>query len=611
MDFQHINSTEYGKSRHPGTSPDDPDFAAQRDQGIAQKCVDLMRAHPGKRLAIVIGAHHKPFLDVLLSRVEGVRVLQPGADFPWPSSEEDHRGLDPKMARHRAHLATRWPGQVRHPAQRPSGWLESNACWFSWSKPKPFPGQTKYLRARWLAESGQREPKRKAPGRIAPGTDCADLELYPFPMRWWRMRYDLQEAAQIERARLTFGNPGETELRESLLASVEKAAARRLRDLSKTPGPGKGAPWPSSATPDSNSAGRPATSSPAGPTTSPLARGASPGERTKQTTSKGKRCLAVSVEEPNPKQTGFHIRQECKFPATAKQSNLQVAMALRSEGLTKLELVVRPYFSRSDPNPIKKLVLDPSLPNWQKIRFPFDLPGDGAFSIWVFFDGPKGSRLLLDDCTPLTQTYLSIPREWSRATLAHKFPRALLGFGEAFVPPITANSIEANGPLGPGPSGTLQDPGFESGKLAPNPLSGWSFHKPEGFLTPTEDKAIKTEGDRSLKILLEKPSNSMGGRIGISQNIPGCQGTPRFSIDLRSDQNTECILAAISHAKDGPNKFKEFAKKSVPIRANTWTPATLDLEIPQGSESISLFVYLPQESGRTVWLDNSQLHVVD
>ena len=52
----------------------------------------------------------------------------------------------------------------------------------------------------------------------------ANVELYPFPERWWRMRYDLHEAASLERARLWMATDTEhaIEGERCLLVTVEE-----------------------------------------------------------------------------------------------------------------------------------------------------------------------------------------------------------------------------------------------------------------------------------------------------------------------------------------------------------------------------------------------------
>ena len=588
VDFQHINSAEFGASRHPGRSKDDPDFAGPRDRGIAQHIVERMAAHPGKRLAVVIGANHKPFLDELLSRVEGVTVLQPGVDFPWPGEEEISAAWTAD------HLVTviswRLDGRRTYGAPKDEAWLSGierllDRLEHDGSKPEI----ARYLRARWHAVAGRTGPSVELLGELL-HRDTPDVELYPFPMRWWRMRYDLNEAVRLERARLALALDPESgrPLAELLLAPVEYAATRRLRDLERTrPRELRRHPVIRDA---SFEAGAEAASIFDGwADYIATGHGHIRWEGDEAEAQEGARALSLTVEKAGP--YGFHVRQECKLPVTWSGGALEFECALRSEGLTRLSLSAHRAWSSDDRTPLSEAVLDPTIAGWQRARVEFEPPASGEFALYVKYDGPAGSRLWLDDGTPLVAEHMTRPREWSRAVLAQAFPAALLGPRDPF---------EA-----PGTPGQLADAGFEAGELSSSPMSGWYFDPADPALRITSDEELRTQGERSLRVSIEQPRNRMGGSPGLSQLVSGVAGPISFQLSLRADGPAVVKLDAVTW--DDEKRARPLATRDVQLAKEEWTEAALDFEAPGGGRSVGLFVYLPGEVGRTIWLDDASL----
>jgi len=595
-DFQHLNSAEYGESRHVGLAKDDPEFAGRRDRGIAHNILELMKAHPGKRLAVVIGAHHKPFLDELLSRVEGVTVLQPGVDFPWPGEEE----IDSAWTAEQLVTVIGWrlDGRGTYGASMDEAWLAGvERLLDRLDRDGSKPEVARYLRARWHAEAGRTGPSVELLGELL-HRDTPDAELYPFPMRWWRMRYDLNEAVRIERARLALAlDPGSGRpLAETLLAPVEYAAARRLRDLERTQ------PRELRRDPVIRDAGFEAGAEAASIFDGwadyiATGHGRIRWEGDEAEVQEGARALVLTIEEAGP--FGFHVRQECKLPVTRSGGAIEFECSLRSEGLTRVSLSAHLPWSSNDRTPLSEAVLDPAVPGWQRARIEFEPPASGEFALYVKYDGPVGSRLWLDDGTPLVTDFMTRPREWSRAVLARAFPAALLGLRDPFEV-TTAVRLTSTRPVG-----ELTDAGFEAGKLAPSPMSGWYFDPADPALRVAGDEEHRTQGERSLRVSIEQAKNRMGGSPGLSQLVSGAAGPISFQLSLRADGPATVKLNAVTW--DDENRFRSLATRDVQLEKEVWTEGALDFEVPGGARSVGLFVYLPAEAGRTIWLDDASL----
>ena len=221
VDWEHINSEEYGKSRYQ-KSPDDADFAVPRDRGIARNCVEVMKKHRGKRLAVVIGAHHKPFLEILLKKRGDVRVLTLGRDVPFPTEEQVARSWTTQdlLATLGHNLDSGVRAVYRPRLKKLLTLLEKSG---------EAADAARYFRARILTIEGKPEAAEKLLG----GLRASSAVLYPFPMRNWRMRYSLSEAARIEKARLLIAR-GEEEAARPLLESVGAALDARLGKLTRS-----------------------------------------------------------------------------------------------------------------------------------------------------------------------------------------------------------------------------------------------------------------------------------------------------------------------------------------------------------------------------------------
>lgn len=427
-DLRHINSKEYGLSRHEGLDPEDPDFAGARDRGIARNCAEVMRAHPGERLVVVIGAHHKPFLDVLFGRMEGVRVLQMETDLSWPEDEEVAQAWTAEsllvtatwLLDGQATYQRRLPSDVRERVDRLVGRLEADG-----SRPLA----ARYLRARWHALSDRREDAARILDELLDDlAEGADRELYLFPIRWWRMRYSLREAAQLERGLLLLDEGGPAvERGRALLAAVGAAADFRFRQLERTR-PRELRTISVVRDADFELGGKADDFFSGWFSYLPTGHGRMLFEGDEAIHVEGARALRVTVGEANPLGYGFHVRQECYPPPDEAGSMVDFELALRGAGLTRAALHALPPYSSSDRTPLASAIVDlagAGADGWSRARLGFEVPAGGRFALVVEFDGPAGSRLWLDDGTQVMADYVTIPREWSHAATAAAFPVAL------------------------------------------------------------------------------------------------------------------------------------------------------------------------------------------
>ena len=594
VDFRHINSAEYGATRTAGITKDDPNFAAQRDREIAANCVRVMEAHAGERLAVVIGAHHKPFLDELLSRLPGVKVLQPGVDFEWPSATEiaDAWTADTLQAT----LTWRVDGRGTYGAPFTDEWRANfEALLERIESDGERPMIAKYLRARLHQESGDDRGAAALLDEVLagaqPGTD-----LYPFPMRWWRMRYDLLESASLERARIAQRTGGEDSLAQALLRDVEAAAKRRLRDIERT------SPRELRAYPAVTDAGFEL-----GAEASDIFEGWADYIPTGQgrvewsggESAHGDRSLLLTIAENAGR--SFHVRQECRVPAKYAHETFSFQVSARSHGLSDLRVQIIPFWGSRDRQPLAQVDLDPQSSEWQTARLEFDVPSNGQFGIFIGYAGPEGATLSLDAASPLHVDFMTRPREWSRAVQAAAYPLSLLTGSKDVVatPAITGASSK------PASAGELVDAGFRRGASAASPLSGWYFDDDSNAISASADRSVRTEGDESLQLVITSPLNDYGGRHSVNQTVQGLAGSQTFALDLRSDVAGSVQVVACVWSDD--NVYEELASKAVPLSADDWATATLDFTVPGGARSVGLFVYVPEGDGCTLWLDGATL----
>jgi len=580
IDWEHINSEEYGRSRYRGKSPDDEDFAAPRDRGIARNCVEMMRKHPGKRLAVVIGAHHKPYLQILLAKRGDVRLLELGEDVPFPTRKQvDAAWTSTDLLAVLAHQLDFGGGplaaaDVDLPRLKTLlGMLE---------KKKERPDAARYYRARILALEG----KPKEAERLLDRLRSSKAEPYPFPMRNWRMRYSLSDAVEIERARLLLARD-EVKAAAKLLRPVAEALDARLAELERTHSPETRRVL---ALKDPGfEAGERAGDIFAGwDTYVPTGHGSIRFMGDGKTKVEGRRSLRIEVVEANSRRYGFVVRQAAQIaPPLFREKSLTFALSIKGDRVNSATLEIGPPWYGRRTEPFATKTVDLSSGRWTRAEVSCPLPPRGDFYVKVKFDGQAGARLWLDDGTPIQIEYETVPSEWKYLALAARYPRWLL----------TATEPAAS-------AAGLKDPGFEAGQSA-GPLAGWFCGDDRaGLVRATPDETMKAEGEWSLRAEVLRV-REVGGS-SISQLVPvAAEKQMEFSVTLRSDSDETIVLEVYEFASE--TRAVHLARQDVVLKPGAWSRHSIRFRTSAGRERAAIHVYLPTRKGAKVWLDDARL----
>ena len=317
-----------------------------------------MREHPGKRLAVVIGAHHKPYLEILLRKRGDVKVLLPGKDVPFPDASQVKKAwttrdlvvtlghvLDAKRFYFNASL-------IDLPrARRILGMLESK----SGSPGGEQDDAVRYFRARILVLEGK--PEAAARDLDALLEKAADGEIYPFPMREWRMCYTLSEAVRLEKARILLDR-GRREEAKALLAPVARALDERLRRLEKTH-PRKTRRVEAVKDAGFERGSRASDYFSGWYTYLPTGQGKLRFAGDEKVKREGERSLRIEVVDPVPHTYGFHIRQEVRIPLS---ENSLIGFDLESTSVARAS---NGRASRScKPSPVADPLMLPAQLRW-------------------------------------------------------------------------------------------------------------------------------------------------------------------------------------------------------------------------------------------------------
>ena len=420
MDWLHLNSEEYGRQQYRGKSPEDADFGPRRDREIAAHCARVLAAHPGKRLALVIGAFHKPYQEIFAQRLPGVRVLRMGRDIPWPEAESVRAAWRPRDLL--VTLGHRIDGFDYHEPQRIDRQSALDLLG-RLRRAKTHARQVRYFEARLAMLTGD----EAAACAALDGLIEEDVEavLYPYPMGAWRQRYALTEAARIERARLAL-RAGDRKLAERLLERVRAGLEFRVHMLEQT--------RPRELRRDDALADWNFESGDRGQwphlgwfTYLPTGQGALRFSGDEETRTEGSRSLRVEVTQA-PRHR-FHLQQVASFPAGVDLGGLDhFEFDVRGRGVEELIVHLDPPYT-GVTGALGKAVVDLREGEWVRARVPLPLSETREIEIALSFRAEPGAVLWLDNGTRLRFEYMTVPREWSKLVLAREFPRSLLAFG--------------------------------------------------------------------------------------------------------------------------------------------------------------------------------------
>jgi hypothetical protein len=453
------------------------------------------------------------------------------------------------------------------------------------------PHAARYFRARIRLLAGEAEAAEKELDALI--TAGVEGDLYPFPMRVWRMRYTLSEAVRLEKARLLLARE-EREEAKALLDRIGAAVQFRMDRLERTrPRELRRVEGVRDA---GFEAGGLASDYFAGwytyVATGSGKLGFSGDEKVK---AEGERSLRVEIREPAKWDYGFHVRQEVRLPPSPGIGRrLRLGLSVRGEGIDWAKLEIMPSFGGAAREPIAAKPVPLRSGEWTRAEIEFDVPPELEFGLSLRFLGRKGGVLWLDDATRLPVEYVTIPREWSRLALARAFPDSLLAAPE----PEAAGRGTARG------AEVLIDPGFEAGTLAPMPLAGWYCGAAgKGLVEASPDPEVRTEGERSLRVEVLRPSPR--GRPSVCQVITPAAGPAglALAVDLRANRTTTVAVEVLEMGS-----FRMLARRhGIELAAGEWSREEVRFPLPADGSSVGLFLYVPEEVGTTLWLDNAAL----
>ncbi len=432
FDFDLVNDVGadgHAKPALGGEDPAAPGFGGRRNREIAGRAIRAMEGCGGKRLVLVIGAGHKTVLDALLSRIPGVRVLRWGKDVPAPTPEDVDRAWTSEDLL--AVLGHNLDGERSYFHPELIDFPRMHAILARLAKAGGNEEAAAYFQARLLtaeatlvkapAEDGRFQDARRILSTLAEspaGKKKDSAILYPFPMDHWRMRYALEQAVRLERARLNLSAADAREqaaARKDLQALVverraaEKPLARR-EDALKDPGfEGDGLA--------------------VGPVFGWYCDDARPGGRVRaapdeSVKAEGRRALRLDVLPGEG--LGFVSVSQCiAIPDERAGKPWDFSLRLRGERVTSVTLVA--YRLEDGGRRAVEIARGPSVgvgSSWAGANLTIALPKDvSLLMVACVLVAPPGARLWLDDASPLQTT---VTRPTVPDLLAREFGRTLL-----------------------------------------------------------------------------------------------------------------------------------------------------------------------------------------
>ncbi len=308
----------------------------------------------------------------------------------------------------------------------------------------------------------------------------------------------------------------------------------------------------------------------------------------------GKRSLVVEVTEASTKPFPFYIRHEVSVPLCKQRiERVNFGLSLRGEGVEQVTVFARRFYSSSNRERLASQVLNLERGRWTRAEISFKLPSTRAFAIYIEFKAPKGAKLWLDDGTPLSVEYTTIPKEGSRVATALAFCESLLG--KKRNPELPQKRARAG----------LKDAGFESGRLAAMAGDGWfSEHARKGLLRVEADESVRTEGKRSLRVEVLKTNGGSPMRLSLAGKLPG-PGEFEFEISMRTRGLTSAQIGVVVF--DAKGKFKGLGSYRHEGGEDKWERVTIRFRAPENGKRFRAFISCPDEVGGQLWLDDARL----
>jgi tetratricopeptide (TPR) repeat protein len=203
----------------------DTGIAAVRDDNIASRILQAIRAHEGQRIAVVFGAGHYQALKKRLERVPGVRVVMPTANFPLPP-EDVSRGWLPDDAVVLLGASLDDWRIIAQPHLRDH--RRTLDLLLRLERERPDTPESRYFRARWVMLTGDLDSARVLLEKVSRSPQSGPIP-YRADARWsWPPFRSYQEKAQFNLAVV-----------QDLLGKREAAVAayRALLDGANNSGP--------------------------------------------------------------------------------------------------------------------------------------------------------------------------------------------------------------------------------------------------------------------------------------------------------------------------------------------------------------------------------------
>ena len=406
-----MNGLVDGASRGlPPADPREPGWGGERNQGIFRRCLEVMEAHPGERLAVVIGGAHKAVLDTLFRTVAGVEVLA----VPMPSDEQ---------------LDAAWT--ARHLVVTLGHNLDGERTYFH-------PELVDLPRMRALVERLRALPRQAAlatyfRGRIdfMAGDHAASLrswealgevfgrrEPYPFPMDHWRMRYGWGQAIGLETAR-------------TLLAlGRDDEAARILGPLAdglpQVPALLSGPGTHEVLTDADFEQGRIERSPQDGWYCADVRAGAQRAQVDAEWVHSGEHALRVDVLRQRERGYASLTQTVAVHPAMRAAGELTFSVHARAQGISHLRVVA---YRWADDRMVElaQALYDLEAADWTEASLSIDVPDDAdRLHLFLYYPGRAGGRIWFDSARLFQVEDTLVPDEWVPRVLAREFPRTLL-----------------------------------------------------------------------------------------------------------------------------------------------------------------------------------------
>ena len=407
-----IDGDAFGKRWLGEADPASPNFGGRRNREIAKRCVEVMKAHPGGRLVVVIGAGHKAVLDAMFARQDGVKVLKLGEDVPVPTSAQVEQAWTTKDLL--CVLGHNLDGERSYLTDELVDFDRMRSVLKRYEASGGDGDVASYFRARIRQRCGQLEPALEAYGRLVQSKRTP--LLYPYPLGHWRMHYGFEAASRLEMARVLPSPGRKEEVAEALRGIVESLPAEPVVAIDPTTRP----LTPFHALPDGGCEGGTdgwRTSDPKMLSLSPSTHEPAQGTGCLHLLVRGRRNIGLPAATTHlrlPKQTT--AKTQLTFSVAIRGSMARVALAA--------------YVPRDEGRRLSRLAKGRAryVSSWRRRTLTFDLPaGENELLLYVYVDGNQGARVWIDDARlqrgepPL----LRVPRAWDSIVLAREYLRRL------------------------------------------------------------------------------------------------------------------------------------------------------------------------------------------